>query len=83
MVLTKNVWKKAQKFGIKTRKELHYRIDMAAPTTHSLGNRRYEDFIFKTQDGVVIDVNLDQPQDPKVCIDCGDDGDFCLTCRTL
>ena len=63
-------------------------IEFSAPCTHALGNRRYEDYVFKFVDGNVTHICLFDSEDVEekvedgVCPDCHDDGNFCLTCGT-
>lgn len=81
MVIIDCVVDKARGLGITCEEELMNMVEMSAPTTHHLGNRRYERFIFLIQDGNVRDINKDEPKKSnKVCPDCNDDGDYCMTC---
>lgn len=81
MIISDCVIEKAKNLGIISEEELINMIEMSAPTTHHLGTRRYNDFIFLIQDGSVKDINKDKVQKKNnICPDCNDDGDYCLTC---
>ena len=80
MQIKKETLRKAIKLGI-GEDELSTMVDLCAPTTHHLGNRRYDNYIFLIEDNIVKDINK-QGVKEEVCPDCDDDGDYCLTCRT-
>lgn len=71
---------KAFKLGITCEGQLKRMVGLCAPTTHPLGNRRYDEYIFLINKDKVEDINLDKIPKDEVCPDCNDDGDFCLTC---
>lgn len=79
MRIPDSVKEESLRLGI-AEEDLVVMIAMSAPVTHELGNRRYEDFIFLIQDGIVEDINRDGPQKEYNCPDCEDDGDYCLSC---
>ncbi len=61
--------------------------EFSAPVTHRLGNRRYENIIFRIRKGVVCDLNLaesDKSGKPVlvICLTCDHDGDHCLRCNS-
>jgi len=91
--ITEAVAHKAIKYGMadtpaNAEVEIKRLLDQSAPLTHYLGTKRYEDWIFKLDGAVVIDLHLitcticdDRKRVPvyEVCDDCG--GKRCKRCR--
>lgn len=81
MRIKKEVITKAFGLGVPSESELEYMIGLCAPTTHDLGNRRYEDYIFLVEKGVVKDINLDDQE--GICPNCENDGYPCRVCGAI
>ena len=62
-------------------------VEFSAPVTHKLGNRRYDNCIFRVRKGVICDVNfIESATSCKpvkvICLTCDGDGDHCLRCSS-